>query len=155
MRTHWIALSMNGDNVTYFDSFGGKHIEKETNKFTGNRNIAKNLFRIQAHDSIMCVYFCIGFIHFMLRGFVRMYQFIFSCRIWNKWQNDSKEFLINAEKDKEKKIYYIVCVCGKYEKFRNSKKIICFWKIVSFFYIAVRVAVKMKRYLKKKNQLSY
>ena len=55
MRAHWIPLSMNGDNVTYFDSFGSKNIEKETNKFTGNRNIAKNLFRIQAHDSIMCI----------------------------------------------------------------------------------------------------
>ena len=23
--THWIALYINGDNLTYFDSFGGKH----------------------------------------------------------------------------------------------------------------------------------
>ena len=27
--THWIALSVNGDNVTYFDSFGVEHIPKE------------------------------------------------------------------------------------------------------------------------------
>ena len=27
-----------------------------------------NIFRIHPHDSIMCGYFCIGFIHFMLKG---------------------------------------------------------------------------------------
>ena len=27
--THWIALYVNGDNVTFFDSFGVEHIPKE------------------------------------------------------------------------------------------------------------------------------
>ena len=27
-----------------------------------------NIYRIQAFDSIMCEYFCIGFIDFMLKG---------------------------------------------------------------------------------------
>ena len=27
--THWIALYVNGENVTYFDSFGVEHIRKE------------------------------------------------------------------------------------------------------------------------------
>ena len=27
-----------------------------------------NIFRIQAHDSVMCGYFCIRFIDFMLKG---------------------------------------------------------------------------------------
>ena len=26
-----------------------------------------NIFRIQAFDSVMCGYFCIGFIHFMIK----------------------------------------------------------------------------------------
>ena len=30
--------------------------------------IKTNIFRIQAYDSIMCRYFCIGFIDFMLAG---------------------------------------------------------------------------------------
>ena len=30
---HWIALHVNDDNVTYFDSFGVEHIAKEINKF--------------------------------------------------------------------------------------------------------------------------
>ena len=35
-------------------------------KFIGNKDIKTNIFRIQAYSSIMCVYFCIGFIDFML-----------------------------------------------------------------------------------------
>ena len=39
-----------------------------------------NIYRIQAYDSIMSGYFCIGFIDFMLKGkkFIRIYTFIFS-----------------------------------------------------------------------------
>ena len=59
---------MNAENVTYFDSFGVEHIPKEIKKFIGNKNIITNIYRIQAYDSIMCGYFCIGFIDFMLKG---------------------------------------------------------------------------------------
>ena len=55
-------------DVTYFDSFGVKHITKEIKAFINNKNITTNIFRIQAYDSIMCGYFCIGFINFMLAG---------------------------------------------------------------------------------------
>ena len=65
--THWIALYVNAKNVTYFDSFGVEHIPKEIKKFIGNKNIMTNIYRIQACDSIMCGYFCIGFIDFMLK----------------------------------------------------------------------------------------
>ena len=65
--THWIALYVNAKNVTYFDSFGVEHIPKEIRKFIGNKNIT-NIYRIQAYDSIMCGYICIGFIDFMLKG---------------------------------------------------------------------------------------
>ena len=65
--THWVAL-YNQKNVTYFDSFGVEHIPKEIKVFIYNKNITTNIFRIQAYDSIMCGYFCIGFIDFMLAG---------------------------------------------------------------------------------------
>ena len=55
-------------DVTYFDSFGVKHIPKDIRTFINNKNIKTNTFRIQAYDSIMCGYFCIGFINFMLAG---------------------------------------------------------------------------------------
>ena len=32
IETHWIALYLNGDNPTYFASFGVEHITKETKK---------------------------------------------------------------------------------------------------------------------------
>ena len=66
--THWIALYVNKLTVTYFDSFGFKHIPKEIKKFINNKNVIANLFRIQPYDLVMCGYFCIGFIDFMLKG---------------------------------------------------------------------------------------
>ena len=50
--THWIA----------FDSFGVEHVPKEIKRFIKHKNIKTNIFRIQADNSIMCAYFCIGFI---------------------------------------------------------------------------------------------
>ena len=44
IRTHWIALYMNGDNLTYFDSFGAENIPKEIKKFIGNKNITDNRY---------------------------------------------------------------------------------------------------------------
>ena len=67
--THWVSLWVNNsNNVTYFDSFGVEHIPKEILKIIKNKNIKSNIFRIQAYDSIMCGYFCIGFINYMLKG---------------------------------------------------------------------------------------
>ena len=37
--TYWITLYVNGENVTYFDSFKVKHILKEIRKFIGNKNV--------------------------------------------------------------------------------------------------------------------
>ena len=33
-----------------------------------NKKIKANIFRIQAYDSIICGYFCIEFINYMLKG---------------------------------------------------------------------------------------
>ena len=52
--THWIALWVNNNDVTYFDSFGVEHMPKEIIKFIENKNIKTNIFRIQAYYSIMC-----------------------------------------------------------------------------------------------------
>ena len=41
--THWVALYVNDNNVTYFDSFGVEHILKEIKKFIGNKNIMTNI----------------------------------------------------------------------------------------------------------------
>ena len=75
---------MQNNNVTYSNSFGVEDIPKKIITFINctssfglspplgdashNKNIKTNIFRIQAHDSIMRGYFCIGFINFMLAG---------------------------------------------------------------------------------------
>ena len=59
---------MENNNVTYFNSFGVEHIPKEIKAFINNKNIKTNIFRVQAYDSIMCGYFCFGFLNFMFAG---------------------------------------------------------------------------------------
>ena len=68
LGTHWIALFFNRNEIVCFDSFGVEHIPEEVKEFIKNKNIKANIFRVQANDSVMCGYFCIGFIDFMLAG---------------------------------------------------------------------------------------
>ena len=58
----------NKNDLVYFDSFGVEHIPEKIKKFIGKKNIKANIFRVQANDSVMYGYFCIGFIDFMLAG---------------------------------------------------------------------------------------
>ena len=63
-----------GDNLpkikveTYFDSFGVEHIAKEIKNVIANKSMKTNIFRIQTYDSIMCGYFCVAVIDFVLVG---------------------------------------------------------------------------------------
>ena len=66
--THRIALYVNTKTATYFDSFGVEHIPKDIKNFINNKNIIANIFRIQAYNSVMCGYFCTGFINFVFEG---------------------------------------------------------------------------------------
>ena len=63
-----IAFYVLNNNVTSLESFGVEHIPKEIKTFIGYKNIKTNIFKIQTYDSIMCRYFCIRFIDFMLAG---------------------------------------------------------------------------------------
>ena len=65
--THWITLYMNGDNMTYLDSFGVKYIPEEILK--NHQKHHKYLeYRIQSYNSIICGFFYIDFIDFMIEG---------------------------------------------------------------------------------------
>ena len=64
--THWIGLFCRRSEIVYFDSFGVEHVSEEIEEFIGNKNIIVNIFWVQANNSVMCGYFCIGFFHFML-----------------------------------------------------------------------------------------
>ena len=73
--TDWVSLFVKTKYTVYFDSFGVEHIPKEINKFINNDTTKSSsleriiqAFRIQAYNSIMCGYFCIEFINYMLKG---------------------------------------------------------------------------------------
>ena len=66
--THWIALFCNRNEIVYFDSFGVEYVPEEMKEFVEVKNIIANIFQVQANNSVMCGYFCIGFIDFMLAG---------------------------------------------------------------------------------------
>ena len=116
METHWIALYVNGKKVTYFDCFGVEHILKESRKFIGNKNIIINIYRIQAYDSVMCGYFCIGFIDFMLKGkSLLQYTRLFSP---NEYKKNDKIMLKYFQQNLNKlKMYWNDC-----NQYRKSKK---------------------------------
>ena len=52
----------------YFNSFGVEHIPEEIKEFIRNKNIKASILRVQENDPIMCGYFYIGFIDFVLAG---------------------------------------------------------------------------------------
>ena len=90
--------------VTYFDSFGVEHIPKEIKAFINpplssasqNKNIKINIFRIQAYDSVMRGYFCIGFIDFMFRGkTLTEYTILFSPNKFEKKNDIILKYLMN------------------------------------------------------------
>ena len=74
--THWVSLFVKTNEGIYFDSFGIEHIPKKINKFIRSKELShavrneikSNIFRIQAHNSIMCGYFRVEFINYMLKG---------------------------------------------------------------------------------------
>ena len=70
--THWIALFCKKNEIAYIDNFDVEYIPEEIKEFIeefpGNKNIETNGFRVQEDNSIICGYFCIGFIDFMLAG---------------------------------------------------------------------------------------
>ena len=93
--THWVALYVqstsvydpyaNNKIVRYFDSFGVEHIPKEIMKFINRKEIITNIYGIQAYDSIMCGYFCVGFINFVFNGkSLTDYTNLFSPNDFNK-----------------------------------------------------------------------
>ena len=66
--THWVAFFCNRSEIVYFDSFRVEHVSEEIKNFIENKSIKANIFGVQANNSIMCGYYCIGFIYFMLQG---------------------------------------------------------------------------------------
>ena len=64
--TYWVVIFVKSNKVIYFDSFGVEYVPKEITERIGNKNIKMSVFRIPDNNSIMCGYFCILFIEYML-----------------------------------------------------------------------------------------
>ena len=60
-------MYVNDNNIIYFHSLGVEYISKSIKKFIGNKNIITDIYRIKAYN-LMCGYFCITFINFMLKN---------------------------------------------------------------------------------------
>ena len=89
--TYWVALYVNGNKIIYFDTVEVEHIPKEIKKFMGNN--------VQI-VSIMCRYFCIGFIDFMFKD--------------KSFLDYTKSFSPNEKKNEKND-------CDKYRKFEKPK----------------------------------
>ena len=63
-RTHWVSLFIEKNAGVYFGSFRIEYITQ----VIGDESITHNVFRIQSDDSIMCGFYCITFIEYMIAG---------------------------------------------------------------------------------------
>ena len=62
IETHLTALYALNNDVTCFHSFCVEHVPKEIEKFIDKSIVVTNISKIHAYNSIMCGYFCNGFI---------------------------------------------------------------------------------------------
>ena len=88
--THWVSLFINKNLAIYFDSFGIEYIPQEVLRKIRDKSITLNIFRIQDNESIMCGFYCIAFIEYMLAGKTLLdHTNLFSPNDYKKeWQNN-------------------------------------------------------------------
>ena len=61
-----VSLFIDRNTVAHFDSFGVEYILQEVLSKIKDKSITHNIFRMQSDDSIMCGFYCITFIEYML-----------------------------------------------------------------------------------------
>ena len=66
--TYWVSLFINENLAICFDSFGIEYIPQEVLKKIRDKSITRNIFTIQDNEFIMCWFYCIAFIEYMLAG---------------------------------------------------------------------------------------
>ena len=89
----------------YFDSFEIEYTPQELSNKVKDRSITNNIFRIQDNESIMCGFYCIAFIEYMLAG--------------KSLLDHSNLFSPNDYKNNDKIIYkYFKCKCDRRSKYR-------------------------------------
>ena len=66
-ETHWVSLFIDRNTAIYFDSFGIEYIPQEVLNKIEDKSITHNIFRIQNNESVMCGFYCITFIEYVLQ----------------------------------------------------------------------------------------
>ena len=61
-------LFINKNTAVYFDSFGIEYIPREVLSKIKDKSITQNIFRIQDNEPVMCGFYCMAFIEYMLAG---------------------------------------------------------------------------------------
>ena len=65
---HWVSLFIDKNIVIYFDSFGIEYIPQEVLNKIRDKSVTDNIFRVQDNECIICGFYCIAFIEYMLTG---------------------------------------------------------------------------------------
>ena len=66
--TYQVSLFIDRKTAVYFDSFGIEYTSQEVLNKIISKSITQNIFRIQDNDYIMCGFYYIAFIEYMLAG---------------------------------------------------------------------------------------
>ena len=64
--THWIFSFLDKNAAVHFDSFGSEYITQEVLNKIKDKSITNNIFRIRDDDSIMCGFYYIAFIEYII-----------------------------------------------------------------------------------------
>ena len=67
-ETHWISLFIEINTAVCCSYFGTEYIPQEVLDKIKDKSITHDVFRIQDDDSIMCGFYCIAFIVYILTG---------------------------------------------------------------------------------------
>ena len=66
--THWLSLFIDRNTAAHFDSFGIEYVPQEVLSKIKNKSITRSRFKIQSDDSIICGFYCVTFIEYVIAG---------------------------------------------------------------------------------------
>ena len=66
--TQCVSLFIDSSAAVYFDSFGTEYITQEVLSKIKDKFITYNRFRMKDDDFIICGFYCIAFIEYMIAG---------------------------------------------------------------------------------------
>ena len=96
---HSVSLFIDRNTAAYLGSFGIEYVPQEVTNKIKDKSITYNIFRIQSDVSIMCGFYCIAFIEYMIADKTLLnYTSSFSPNYYNK-KTMTKEFISTLKTD--------------------------------------------------------